>query len=132
VRGGKARPQPGGMKIERKATLDLLGRGVDAWNRFRTEHRDWLPDLTDQRLAGLDARGIDFARSDPSSANFSDVTLGDAKFRGSRLSGVRFHAATLTNITFREAELQFADFSGSFLHKARFVGADIRGATAKQ
>jgi uncharacterized protein YjbI with pentapeptide repeats len=115
------------MKIERKATLDLLGRGVDAWNTFRTEHPDWLPDLVGQRLIGLDARGIDFSRSDLSSADLSDSTLSDARFRGCRLSGVRFRAATLTNATFREAELPFADFSGSFLHKARFVGANLRG-----
>jgi uncharacterized protein YjbI with pentapeptide repeats len=115
------------MKIERKDILDLLGRGVDAWNTFRAEHPDWLPDLTGQRLTSLEARGIDFSRSNLSSADLSNSTLSDAKFRGSRLLGVRFHAATLTNATFREAELQSADFSGSFLHKARFVGANLRG-----
>ena len=115
------------MKIERKATLDLLGRGVDAWNTFRTEHPDWLPNLADQQLAGLDARGINFSRADLSSADLSDSTLSDSNFRGSRLSGARLCAASLTNSTFREAELQSADFSGSFLHKARFVGTNLRG-----
>jgi uncharacterized protein YjbI with pentapeptide repeats len=53
--------------------LDILKQGVQAWNRWREEHPDVDPDLSNANLRHTNLRGANLR-----GANLRDANLGDA------------------------------------------------------
>ncbi len=43
----------------------LLKQGVDAWNAWRREHADTVPDLRETNLGGADLRRADLREEEP-------------------------------------------------------------------
>lgn len=89
--------------------LKILEQGVDAWNEWRIENPEVLPDLAH--------------------ADFSLTNLSGADFRSANLSSAHFSSAyfNLTNLS--NADLIHSDFNGTFLQEADFTGA-IMGYTS--
>jgi len=85
--------------------LELLRRGVDAFNDFRDAHPDWRPLF-------------------PKNANFNRWKLARANLKDAYLLGAKLQDAELT-----EAQLQGADLLEAHLQGANLVGADLRGAS---
>ena len=87
--------------------LDILKQRVDAWNQWKKEHPETLPDLSEASLIG---------------ANFSAAKLGMANLRRADLRAVNLSGA----------DLSFADLSGAHLHGADLSTVDLSGANLSE
>jgi hypothetical protein len=72
-----------------------LMKGVDAWNAWRDENPDILPDLSEANLSGAN-----LGRADLIGADFAGANL-----KGANLSGAVLQAATLVNTDLTGADL---------------------------
>ncbi|QJB55762.1 pentapeptide repeat-containing protein [Pseudodesulfovibrio sp. zrk46] len=96
----------------------MLEQGVEAWNEWRNDEPDIIPDLSHADLSGRDLRGANLWRTD---------------FRGASLYMTNFQGANLNEAKFCGAYLESSDFSGTKLIRAKFnmanlLEADLRGA----
>ncbi len=81
---------------------DILKKGVAAWNDWRDENPDAMPDLSTSSLSGADLTG--------------------ANFRNANLSGAYLNGADLT-----DADLERAFISGSYFNETCLEGANLQG-----
>ena len=102
-----------------KEHLEILRKGVTAWNRWRERNPKIKPDLSRAMLAG---------------ANLIDANLSKAIFRGANLAGANFckedrrSEANLSEGDFREGKLGKAILIGANCQRADFRRADLSGA----
>ncbi len=95
--------------------VSRLRQGVDAWNAWRREHRDVVPDL---RAAVL--RGLDLSNGDLADADLRDADLRGTILRGARLVRARLDGANLFKAVFDDADLADAVLTGArFLNCAQ-------------
>jgi len=97
--------------------LAKLKKGIKAWNQWRKEHADVVPDLSE--------------------ANFSGAGLGGAKLNGANLHGAiligaNLHGANLHGANLRWAKLVGADLSGAHLGQANLASAKLHGADLQE
>ena len=88
--------------------LDILAKGVEAWNAWRRRNPNTLCELSDSNL---------------SRAVLSRANLGLVRLRGATLS-----EATLTGSDLTAADLGGADLRGAHLRNANLTGANLTGA----
>lgn len=108
--------------------LNVLGRGVSAWNRWREEHARTLPNLScatlkEANLREADLRGTDLQGADLTSACLDGAALIAANLRGAKLPGAGLIGANL-----RGADLSEADLSEAYLNAANLISAKLNGA----
>ncbi len=113
--------------------LEILKRGVKAWNKWREENRDIMPDLSEADLRGADLRGAILIRADLSRAILIRADLSRADLRGANLIGADLRGAILRGADLSEAILSRADLSrailiGAILSRADLSRANLRGA----
>jgi hypothetical protein len=123
--------------------LEILNRGVRAWNEWRREHQDVQPDLSGADLngadfSGADLRGADLGNAKLANADFLDALLNDADLHGAffpdaNLAFADLRNALLTATSLSGANLAFADLRGAdlsrtYLGLANLSRADLRGA----
>ncbi|MFQ6018233.1 MAG: pentapeptide repeat-containing protein [Kiloniellaceae bacterium] len=89
----------------------LLKRGTAAWNAWRAEHPDAVPDLSGAALRGLDLAG----------AHLAGALLPGADLRGTVLRGADLAGAKLDGANLFKAVLEAADLSGADLRAVRFL-----------
>jgi uncharacterized protein YjbI with pentapeptide repeats len=126
-----------------------LKKGVTAWNAWRDEHRNIIPDLSEAdlskaRLVRADLREASLVGADLSGADLRMATLVGADLRMATLVGTDLPSANLTGArlgaaNLREASLVGANLSGAHLREARLNasnlnradlgGADLSGAS---
>src|SRR5215472_15217303 len=90
--------------------VDILRRGVTAWNAWRAEQRI-TPDLSGAGLRGLDLSGFDLAQAD----------LRGADLRGTNLSQADLSGTHLERANLFKAVLDGAELEGAFLCGAQFL-----------
>jgi hypothetical protein len=100
----------------------LMNNGTDAWNAWRRENPDILPDLSRARLGGTNLQWRNLT-----SANLKQAHLGQAILRRANLRG-----ATLLSAGLSGANLEGADLSGADLMWARLAEADLTGANLSE
>jgi hypothetical protein len=66
--------------------LDILAKGVEAWNAWRDGHPDFRPDLTGPDLKGANLSGADLIGANLSGANLTDANLTGAHLTGANLT----------------------------------------------
>jgi uncharacterized protein YjbI with pentapeptide repeats len=93
--------------------LRILKQGVEAWNAWRSEHKDIMPNLIDADLARADLSWVDFNRADLMRANLT----------GANLTGANPTVADLS-----WANLTGANLSSAHLDRANLTGANLTGA----
>ena len=125
--------------------LDILQRGVEAWNSWRERGRLYKKpdfseanlsradltgaDLTGADLSHTDFSGSDLFRADLSHADLSEANLSGARLEGANLSEANLSGANLSNVVdLTEANLSHADLSGSDISYAILVYADLSHA----
>ena len=87
--------------------IDLLKQGTDAWNVWRSEHREIRPDLSGAKLSGAD---------------LNEADLSEADLRGAYLSRANLSRANLSRANLSRADLSEADLSEADLSEARIDG----------
>jgi uncharacterized protein YjbI with pentapeptide repeats len=118
--------------------LAMIGRGVEAWNTWRSQWPSITPDLTGVDLSGASLSGVDLSRAslnridlsqaDLRRAKLSRSGLFNAQFNGARLEGADLIGANLEEAQFVEAKMSEAVLRHSTLEAANFLGADLRRA----
>ena len=98
--------------------LKILKKGVKAWNAWRQENRDVVPDLYGADLSRMDLTYIHIMRT-----NLGDANLSGTILRKAFAVGTYFHGADMT-----DAILEGADMRGCHLSEARLAGARMAGA----
>ena len=112
------------------AHIEKLSEGVEAWNRWRREHPDSLPDLgqADLREASLervDFRGVRLWRADLSGADLTRADLGGANLRLAVLENAKLHKANLRATVFVGTRLAGAELHGAKVWRTRFCALDL-------
>jgi uncharacterized protein YjbI with pentapeptide repeats len=137
--------------------LAILRKGVEVWNKWRTEHPEIIPllaetdlrevDLTDAnlvqaRLSGANLRKAVLESADLTGAHLGGAHLGGAIFRRAILERAYLSGAQMRSVNLRGVNLTHANFEGTNvrgsnlrgarlrhanLYRANFTGADCRG-----
>lgn len=128
----------GRRQVAKQEQIDILSRGVEAWNRWRSKNPDIAPSLSGVNLRDRDLSGADLSGADLSGAWLFDVnlfrsTLAGANLRGayvseSDLAQVDLHEATLTQATLSRVNLEGADLRGAEVTGTRLSQVNLRGA----
>jgi hypothetical protein len=123
--------------------LEILGQGVEVWNRWREENPDVRPDLSEADLSGTDLGGADFvganlyrahltrvdlSEADITGANLSEADLSQANLSEADLSGADLIRANLSQAILSWAHLSWAHLGGADLSAADLVAANFSGA----
>jgi uncharacterized protein YjbI with pentapeptide repeats len=126
-----------------EAQLKILKEGRAAWNRWREENPETLPDLTGADLSEMALQGVNLKRARLEQVNLSGTDLSDAILSGSDLSGasltrsilrrtgsqsVRFRHGDLTSADLEESNLFESQFHHSRLIEANFRKCNLTGA----
>jgi TIR domain/Pentapeptide repeats (8 copies) len=106
-----------------KGHLAILKKGVAAWNKWRKQHPDILPDLSVANLLKADLSGTDLSR-----ANLVRAQLGGANLREANLSGANLLGVNLVKADLSGANLALAKLGGAIVLEAGLSGADLSGA----
>jgi uncharacterized protein YjbI with pentapeptide repeats len=121
----------------------MLKQGVAAWNEWRGENPNILPDLsgvdlynthlgglnlTGANLSGADLREANFKRADLSGANLNRANLNRAHFEVANLNGANLAEAGLRRAWFDMTMLNRVNLSGAWLEEAHLQHADLSGA----
>src|ERR1035437_6021172 len=102
--------------------LKILKQGVEQWNKWRAEHPEMRPDLSEADLVEADLSGANLGLTEISRAN-----LGRAVFKGTDLRG-----AALALLNLHGANLQGAHLTHTDLRGANLRRANLREATLSQ
>jgi hypothetical protein len=116
--------------------LAILRQGVAAWNAWRKEHPDKVPDLREANLNQADLRRANLTAGNLTGGNlsvadFRRANLSFANLRGANLRGANFHEANLREANFRGARLGGANLIGVNLSEADLRGANLDGANLR-
>jgi hypothetical protein len=97
--------------------LEILNQGIVAWNKWRENNSEVLPDL----------RGTDLQGRKLSGANLSGANLSDANMQEANLIGANFSGANLQKASLLQADMFFA-----YLQRANLRGANLRDSLLSQ
>jgi uncharacterized protein YjbI with pentapeptide repeats len=113
--------------------LEILKQGVEVWNRWREEHADIRPDLSEADLTGVHLSGAHLHQT-----NFYRANLSDTYIQSTNLFESDFRYALLCRADFNHSLLDRANLSYANLHEASvylahcdsaiFHRADLRNA----
>ena len=98
--------------------LAKLKEGVEAWNKWREENKDIIPDLEEATLSGANL----------SKANLSKANLSGSDLHSANLHGANLHGANLIQANLGGSDLRLADLTQATLSLADFTYADLKGS----
>jgi uncharacterized protein YjbI with pentapeptide repeats len=113
--------------------LARLRLGTQAWNLWRKEHPDIVPDLSWEDFRELNLSGINLARAHLRAAKFQNAVMSNGIFWKADLAEAELHEAILHEANLRKANLFAAKLTGANLRRANltgtlFVDTDLRNA----
>jgi len=108
--------------------LQILKRGVAAWNEFRWVFPRTAPDLSGADLSGLNLRGIDFSATNLANANVSGACLQKANLTEIEMEGANAIDGNFDSADFLSARLENVNFSRANFWAAIFTEAKLRGS----
>ena len=110
-----------------------LSEGVEAWNAWRNENSEVIPnlegaDLSGAALEGANLLGANLEGANLRRANLKEASLFRVKLNGADLFGANLQRATLRRANLEETNLFGANLEGVDLSGANLERADLRGA----
>jgi hypothetical protein len=118
--------------------LEVLSRGVEAWNRWREENPGVVPDLREAPLGKKILDGIRLEKANLKhaqlketslrGAHLEEANLGYAYLRRADLTGAFLSGCTLFGANLRRAVLRDAQLPGARLRRIDLSYVDLRGA----
>ena len=102
-----------------------LKQGKAAWNMWRAENENVVPDLNGADLSDADLVGANLIGANLNGANLIDAELSVADLSGADLSGANLSGALLTHANLRYANLSGADLSFTGLLETLFTDVDL-------
>ena len=114
----------------------ILKEGVLAWNRWREENPETVPDLKAVDLSRRSLEGVDFKRARLENSNLDGSNLSDANLHGANLAGATLIRSILRRTGFQSVRLHQVDMTASDmeesnlfeaqLHHSRLLGVNLR------
>lgn len=111
------------------AHLAILQQGVPAWNSWREEHADIVPDLSRAPLRAANLQGANLNKAILWKADLAEAQLHGAKLREANLRKANFFAALLLEADLYRANLTGAQFVDTVLEKADLTGCFVYGVS---
>jgi hypothetical protein len=122
--------------------LDILKQGVKQWNKWRKQHPEIRPDLSNADMGDAVLSDVDMGNADLSNAtlngtnfgnaNFSNADLSNAGLDGTNLSDADLSDADLSGVNLSNADLSTADLSGANLSGAKLYFANLSGTRLRR
>ncbi len=108
----------------------ILNKGVEAWNRWRTENPNIQPDLSGLNLTGKILNGADFTKVNFNGTNFFESSLYKVSFGGSDLAnadltGVNLFSSTLTRTILNKTILKRAYIRGVSFTESTLIDTEL-------
>ncbi|QPJ65515.1 MAG: pentapeptide repeat-containing protein [Candidatus Nitrohelix vancouverensis] len=124
--------------------LEILKKGAEAWNQWREENAETIPDLSQADLRGAKLQQanlknanlsqaklqfVNFSKANLESANLSKAKLQEANLQGAQAKNVDLSGASLLEANLYDANLENANLQGAqFNEDVQFDRANLRGA----
>jgi uncharacterized protein YjbI with pentapeptide repeats len=108
--------------------LEIIGQGVDRWNRWRKENYGQGIDLSGADLRGAQLSGVNLTEANLRGVDLTEAKLGKAHLRGADLTGAKLSRAYLAVANLTRAVLNRADLSEALLGETVFGDADLNYA----
>jgi uncharacterized protein YjbI with pentapeptide repeats len=105
--------------------VELINKGVEAWNRWRQGNPDLAPNLMGVDLSGVDLKGVDFSRANLAGADLKGSNLSSAILSRADLSGAVLRRADFTRADLSEADLSWANLAEAKLERAELIFATL-------
>lgn len=122
--------------------VEILFRGVDAWNQWREHDSDVIPNLSGSNLnkanlANANLRQTDLRKTDLRQANLRGADLYKADLRNANLRGVNaissdLKSANMSGAHLISTDLSRADLRGADMRGVRLDGSDLYEANLKE
>jgi uncharacterized protein YjbI with pentapeptide repeats len=121
--------------------VEILREGVDAWNRWREQDIDIIPNLSGSNLNGANLananlRQADLRKTDLRNANLVEADLFKADIRNANLRGGNaissdLKGARLSGAHLIATDLSRADLQGADMRSVRLDGSDLYEANLR-
>lgn len=116
-----------------KEHLEILKRGVEAWNQWRLENPGITPDLSEAFLArkvllGADLRGANLRGADLGGTNLCRAVLHRTDLGSTNLGGVNLIGTSLAGANLNRARPTDADFTDSSMGFTSLGAIDLGAA----
>jgi hypothetical protein len=113
--------------------LEILSRGVEAWNEWRASNPKVRPSLFEADLIDRDLSGANFSETDFSGADLDGASLTSANLKMASLTGADLAGADLSGADLYKADMTGvfgvgANLAGAYLAECCLSNADLRGA----
>ena len=108
--------------------MDIIKRGVDSWNTWRSNNSHIMPSLSDAGLHMAYLNKANLSRADLSDAGLRLADLIEANLKGADLYWANLSEANMRGANIRGANLQGANMTGSNLRNARLNSANLNQA----
>jgi uncharacterized protein YjbI with pentapeptide repeats len=112
-----------GLTLELMANaqhLEILKKGVAAWNQWRAANRNVRPDLSFANLVRFDLAGANLFLADLAHTNLRDAKLTGATLVSADLTHTNLSGANLSGGNLFGADLTYTNLSGTTLRDAAF------------
>jgi hypothetical protein len=108
--------------------LDILAKGVEAWNDWRKQHPAVQPDLREGRFIRENLKDIDLSGATLTRADLVHADLAGADLRGALLNYAALNRAVLDRADLERVRLDHADITSADLLYTNLRGANFYGA----
>lgn len=113
--------------------VSKLREGVEAWNAWREENSDVVPDLQGTKLLSAKLQSVNLFKANLREANLQGANLWRAELfianlQGANLQGANLFRANLQGANLREANLEDANLISTNLEDANLREANLEGA----
>jgi TIR domain/Pentapeptide repeats (8 copies) len=108
--------------------LSILKSGVSAWNKWRSEHPEIVPDLREANLSRASLNGADLHGANLNGADLIEANLIEANLNGADLSEAAMNGADVSVANLNGADLDGTDLDGTDLSAANLRRADLSEA----
>jgi hypothetical protein len=105
--------------------VEILKRGVKAWNKWRVESPGIIVDLEGANLFRANLVGADLFMANLDHASLIEAHLNGAFLLGASLSAANLGRANLSGANLTEAILRYADLTGANLFRSNFTNVVV-------
>lgn len=110
-----------------KKHLEILKKGVNAWNNWRKSNYKEIPNLSNADLSNKDLRNIDLSFSNLRRVIFRSSDLRNSNLSHTCLKNACLRGAILNDANLNDADLKNADISNSELIDVKLNHAELIG-----
>jgi hypothetical protein len=108
--------------------LEILKRGVEAWNEWRQNNPTIRPELSKAYLSSRALNEVDFSDANMERANLYEANLCRANLHRADLNRADLRGANLRETDLRDTNLSSVDLTSTNLSFAKLKGTDLSSA----